>query len=350
MDLHLAIFRLKRHSPLQRFRAPRTFSPLSPVERIPHTLRPCGRSCHPSRILPSSRHTRGRCPVTLRLPSLQEHSQSHSVPSALPPVLKWPGGKRLLLRHLHPHVPAVFEHYFEPFLGSAALFFSLQPKLAHLSDINPELINFYVQLKNRCESLLAELQGYSNDADTYYNLRDTDPPGDLRRAARFFYLTRTSFNGIYRTNRNGRFNVPFANNGRSIVSDVKLFRTASNSLKETELRCCDFTLSCLSAKSGDFVYFDPPYTVAHGQNGFLRYNRTLFTWKDQLRLHALVEALTRRGVYVMLSNAMHSSLQSLYSGFPQYVILRHSIVSADPSARRPVQELLITNYDPQVKG
>jgi DNA adenine methylase len=218
------------------------------------------------------------------------------------PFLKWPGGKRWLWGALQSLLPPHFNRYFEPFLGGGAIFFALRPKRAILSDINPELINAYMQIRDNVDCIIKALGRLRNDRGTYQRVRAADPQDNVKKAVRFIYLSKTAFNGMYRVNREGRFNVPFAGQHRKVL-DPDALRVASAHLQGHQLMVRDFADGLMMAKAGDFVYCDPPYTVLHNNNGFLRYNERLFSWADQKRLADLAIAAVCLGARVMVSNA-----------------------------------------------
>jgi DNA adenine methylase len=239
------------------------------------------------------------------------------------PFIKWAGGKRRLCDAIREFFPAKFNCYFEPFLGGAAMFFDLAPSRAVLSDINEELTNAYAQVGDNLP-LVRRLSALSVNKRTYLNIRKNLPSGDLDRAVRFIYLNKTAFNGLYRVNRAGGFNVPFAGNqGRRVFAESEL-RAASKLLRRCRIVSRDFELAFSDAQHGDLIYCDPPYTVRHNNNGFIRYNESLFSWNDQQRLAAAANEAVRRGVHVLVSNAQHTSLRRLYRGFAVATLSRVS--------------------------
>ncbi len=179
------------------------------------------------------------------------------------PLIKWPGGKRAIAREIASIFPSDFDTYFEPFVGGAALFFLLKPSRALLSDKNEELINLYKEVRNRPCDLIDLLDGFENDRDSYYRIRASLPIDELGRAARTYYLMLLSFNGIYRVNLKGQFNVPYGFKTHLRVVDHAKIIEVSRQLRNITLWNVCFEVAVESAKTGDLVYFDPPYTVAH---------------------------------------------------------------------------------------
>lgn len=262
------------------------------------------------------------------------------------PFLKWPGGKRWLASRHSILFPRKFNRYIEPFLGGAAVFFSLAPENAYLSDANVELINAYNRIKNDWQKIEKKLSRYQKKhaPDFYYKVREQSPKDPVARAARFIYLNRTCFNGIYRVNRLGQFNVPIGTKTAVSFPDGYLEEVAAT-LKRARIRHRDFEVAIGKAMDGDFVFVDPPYTVMHNNNGFVKYNAQLFSWEDQTRLAKAIKAAAERGALIMMSNANHASVKALYTGFgTHHILTRSSILAGDPSRRQGSTELLVTNY------
>jgi len=256
------------------------------------------------------------------------------------PLLKWAGGKRRLLRDILPFAPKTFGRYYEPFVGGGAVFFSIQPKSATLSDTNSELIGAYLQVRDNLDAVLRCLRRLPNSEEDYYRIRKSSPSSDAGKAARLIYLCKLSFNGIYRQNLSGKFNVPYGQKHHIDPCNETLLRRISSLLRGTKIISADFEAAVAHAKAGDFVYFDPPYTVAHGNNGFLKYNAKIFSWKDQERLATVARSLRAKGCSVLVSNADHSSIHKLYPDFKVHIVERHSVMAASRQYRRPVTELL----------
>lgn len=265
------------------------------------------------------------------------------------PFIKWPGGKRAIIDALLRHVPATYGTYYEPFLGSGALFFAARPERAVLADTNADLIECYVQIRDRPQDVMDQLTHMRNSREEYYTIRDWSPVTAIERAARLIYLVNLSFNGIYRVNFQGQFNVPYGYRTHRAPFSETTIMAASNQLTNARLQPCDFGEALADARAGDFVYLDPPYTVAHSRNGFVRYNDRLFSWKDQERLAKLAYELVNRGCHVVVTNAHASAICNLYSNFAQYPFSRLSLIAAQRRHRRPVEELVIVGR-PQTVG
>lgn len=268
---------------------------------------------------------------------------------AAEPFLKWAGGKRLLLPALLPKLPriGIGARYYEPFLGGGAVFFATEPQSAHLSDMNSELIRTYCAVRDCPEDVIAQLSGLRNDPEEFYKIRAWRPRTRARRAARFIYLNKTCFNGLYRENLAGEFNVPYGRHRYdTLVCNVEQIREASRALQGATLRTSDFVSAVSSVDSGDLVYFDPPYITGHSNNGFVEYNAKVFSWFDQHRLRRTAERLVARGVQVAISNGDHPSIRNLYesdSRFRIHVLRRQSTMASQASKRSARTELLIVS-------
>ena len=260
-------------------------------------------------------------------------------------LLKWPGGKRALLKQFLTFVPSSFNRYFEPFVGGGALFFALQPKQAVIADNNTELINCYRQVRDCPDAVIAFLSKLRNTKEDYYAIRESIPTEDASRAARFIYLMTLSFNGIHRVNLQGNFNVPYGNKKHIDPCDASKILAVSRRLSSVDFRHGDFELTAMDAKVGDFIYFDPPYTVAHGNNGFIKYNAHIFSWRDQIRLATFAQDLAKRGCKVLVSNADHPSIRELYSSFKMQTISRNSAIAASEEYRHKVTECIFYNEE-----
>ena len=265
----------------------------------------------------------------------------------LVPFLKWPGGKRWFVFKHTNLMPDSYRTYIEPFLGAGSVYFHVQPKAALLGDINADLVNAYQAVKDDWRTIENSLKyrqrRHREDADAYYYwLRDRTPADPLQQASRLIYLNRTCFNGIYRVNRLGQFNVPRGSKDK-VVIETDNFRVMSDLLGGAELLVSDFEPLVDRAARGDFVFCDPPYTVRHNYNGFRKYNEVLFSWADQERLAAALRRAAKRGAKVLCTNANHQSVRDLYRSpeFALKAVSRRSHISADNVNRRYFEELII---------
>ncbi len=272
---------------------------------------------------------------------MQSDHRSNGTPVA--PLFKWTGGKRWLAPYAASRLPS-FHRYQEPFAGGAALFFEIQPRRATLADINPELINAYVAIRDRPAQVADQLRRLRINQNTYDRVRRADPSASCERAARFIYLNRTAFNGIYRVNREGVFNVPFGCKPSTTLPDLHLLQRVADRLKGASLYVRDFAVSIGHARPGDLVYVDPPYVTHHNNNGFRRYNERIFSWEDQVRLAESCKRAADRGVHVLVSCADHVEVIDLYSGFWYETVQRQSAISASVGGRRSVSECLLSSW------
>ena len=267
------------------------------------------------------------------------------------PFLRWAGGKQWLARAMPVLAPASYEGYFEPFLGGGSIYFSLQPATAYLSDINAELIRTFRAIRDQPQRVIANLKRWKYDRQVFEAVRSLQTRTEPSSAARFIYLNRTAFNGIYRVNRQGQFNVPFGDFANPQICNTRRLDICSRALNETKLiEALDFEDAVFKAERGDFVYFDPPYITGHNNNGFVKWNSQLFSWADQERLASLARQLTHRGVHVLVSNADHPAVTELYDGFHRYRLERASQIGGLPSRRRRVTEILASSYPIQGIG
>lgn len=263
------------------------------------------------------------------------------------PFLKWAGGKTQLLHELMARMPALYNVYFEPFIGGGALFFAVAPDKAVIADINDDLVNVYNVVRDYPEELLQALSGYVNDKDFYYEVRAQDQTAlsPVDRAARLIYLNRTCFNGLYRVNKNGQFNVPFANYKNPTIVQGDKIMAASNALHNTQIFNAGFEKVLVNAKKGDFIYLDPPYYPKDVYSDFKRYNKEQFYKNDHERLADLYNELSDRGCYVMLSNSDTPFTRDLYKKWRVDTVYAKRMINSDASKRGEVTEIIVTNYD-----
>ncbi len=293
-------------------------------------------------------------PITSTDPS----SRSSKQPTLFPefefrvyrPFLKWAGGKRQLLPVILPRVPSVRKgRYHEPFLGGGAVFFALKErgllgtKKARLSDINQELVNAYQVVRDDVESLIGLLKTHKNEEEYYYKMRALDPQtlDPLERASRLIYLNKTCFNGLFRENQKGQFNVPFGRYPHPQICDAEVLLSAHYALKGTTIEVASFEETFEAAASGDFVYFDPPYAPLSPTSSFVNYHAGGFHEKEHIQLADGIQKLAERGVNVMASNSSVPWIRTLYQDcFTEEVLASRSINSRSDKRGR-VLELLI---------
>lgn len=261
------------------------------------------------------------------------------------PFLKWAGGKRWLVQSNAEVVPQHYKRYFEPFLGSGAVFFHLLPPKAVLADINYDLINAYNAIKENWREVFRHLQEHHkfHCKDYYYKIRASTFVDAHESAAQFIYLNRTCWNGLYRVNKKGWFNVPVGTK-KNVLLESDDFEKIALSLKGIDVMVSDFAKTIDAAESDDFIFVDPPYVTNHNVNGFVKYNEKIFSWKDQERLADAVKSAAERGVKITILNANHHSLRDLYKEFTQTVLKRPNVIAGKASSRGPYEELLIRTW------
>jgi DNA adenine methylase len=263
---------------------------------------------------------------------------------AVLPFLKWAGGKRWFAYYHHELLPGSFNRYIEPFLGGGAVFFSLRPSIAILSDSNRALVETYQAIRADWQLVWRYLSNHKSrhSREYYYECRSKKLRSPYTRAAQFIYLNRACWNGLYRVNLEGTFNVPIGTKD-TIIFDYDDFEKISQALQGAELIVSDFEAVTDLAEKGDFVFVDPPYTVNHNMNGFLKYNERIFTWKDQERLRSALGRAHDRGAKILMTNANHHSIRDLYEGFGTIVTVpRFSRIAGDAGYRRRSTELIVS--------
>lgn len=274
------------------------------------------------------------------LPGWEQHCQGPK------PFLKWAGGKSRLVPILRKCVPRNFGRYFEPFLGGGALFFNLLPASAVLGDSNCELIHCFQTVRDRPDDVIEYLRTLTVSREEYYRIRDINPEtlSGAARAARFIYLNKTCFNGLYRVNKRGRFNTPFGQYSKVVLADSESLLSASRALRDAELRCEDYSSVAKNALAGDFVYLDPPYLPVGKYSDFKRYTEKQFYESDHEKLAEVFRLLSLKGCYVLLSNSHHEKIANLFGGFYQVTVSMPRFINCRGDGRGAVKELLISNY------
>ena len=267
------------------------------------------------------------------------------------PFVKWAGGKRQLLPELQRYVPGHFERYIEPFVGGGALFFELSPRLgsareprALLADVNQRLIRTYQGVRDAVEDVIALLREYLHEEQFYYRVRERaiDALSDAEVAAWLIYLNKIGFNGLYRVNRQNRFNVPFGRHKNPTICDEQTLRACSRALAGVELHVSSFEQTAERAQAGDLVYFDPPYVPLSVTSSFTKYTQNGFDAAAQKRLRDVALGLKQRGVHVLLSNSSASSVRELYGdSFEIVEVSATRNVNSKATGRGAVTELVI---------
>ena len=274
------------------------------------------------------------------------------------PVVKWAGGKRQLLKYIHEMMPERYGNYYEPFIGGGAVLFDLMPEHAYISDINEALICMYQTIRNQPEELMDILHQYDlriQAADAkdeqkaiYYEIREEYNEKlqahtyDAQTAALLIFLNKHCFNGLYRTNRHGGFNVPFANTTRDSFAADNL-RAVSDYLQSVEIDCADFEMLCNRAQAGDFVFLDSPYAPLKDDT-FTSYTKEGFEKDDHIRLAAQFRAMDERGVQCMLTNHNTDFIRGLYDGYHIRTVQVKRLINRNANDRTG-EEVIITNYD-----
>ena len=281
--------------------------------------------------------------------ALAERALKQAIAVPAKPILKWAGGKTQMLGDLLPKVPSSYGKYIEPFFGGGAMFFALQPEQAVIADSNPELINLYRQVSDNVDDVICQLKKYENTQEMFYAVRGQDWTmlPEAEAAARTIFLNKTCFNGLYRVNKKGQFNVPFGKYKNPKICDEDGLKAASAALKKAEIVCGDY-LFVLDhyAQPGDLVFLDPPYLPISEYSDFKRYTKEQFYEEDHVELAKMVKTLHERGCYVILTNSNHPLVHELYAPFTIDVIQTKRHISCNGSTRKgedvpPKQHTLI---------
>lgn len=269
------------------------------------------------------------------------------------PFLKWAGGKRQLLPEIRKYIPDQFKTYYEPFIGAGAVLFDIQPKKAVINDVNIELVNVYNTIKNHVDELVEDLKKHKNDSDYFYELRNLDRMDKyheltpVEKASRIIYLNKTCFNGLYRVNSKGQFNVPFGKYKNPKFVNEPVIRAVHSYLNKNDITILneDFETVLANAKKGDFIYLDPPYDPVSDTSSFTSYSLDGFNKDDQRRLKYMFVELDKRGCKVMLSNSATDFIKELYEGFHIQIVSATRNINANSSGRGKIDEVLVMNYE-----
>jgi len=271
------------------------------------------------------------------------------------PLVKWAGGKRQLLPHIHAALPAgTPRRYYEPFIGGGAVLFSLTPAAARVNDLNSELINLYEVVREGVDELISLVSTYPNDADFFYQLRAVDRDAErfaalsaTERAARTLYLNKTCYNGLYRVNSTGQFNAPFGRYKNPTICDADTLRGVHQYFRNNDITFTqgDFAAAVAGAGEGDFVYFDPPYDPVNVTSSFTGYQKGGFDRAEQERLKAVCDDLDARGAKFLLSNSATEFIRDLYADFSIDTVAATRAINSVGSRRGKVDEVLVRNYE-----
>ncbi len=262
------------------------------------------------------------------------------------PFVRWAGSKQRLLSQLVEHLPVRFKTYYEPFLGAGSMYFLLQPERARLNDSCAPLMAMYETVRSAPERVLDALDGMDVlDREYYYRVRASQSGDRVEEAARFLYLNRASWNGLYRVNARGQFNVPYGRPKSPVIVERQHLVDAASQLRrgDTRLTTLDFEDALEGAGEGDLVFLDPPYASSKRREGFVDYNATLFTWEDQERLARVADRLSSAGAHVIVTNAYNTAIRALYPGFREHALVRRSSLASDTRRRRPVAESVLVS-------
>lgn len=273
------------------------------------------------------------------------------------PLVKWAGGKRQLLPSLNNRLPPDWNDFYEPFFGGGAFFISLHNQgrisRAVIADLNNELVNFYQVVKTSPEKLIDVLSenSFENSANAYTQLKEEfnttvpDTKNTVRRAALFVFLNKHGYNGLWRVNSKGKFNVPFGRYAKRSLPSASSIRLFSAMLRQVTILHTDFEKAVKTARKGDFIYFDPPYYPLSKTARFTAYNCTGFSLDDQVRLAGLFTLLSKKGVKVMLSNSKVQEIEDLYEGYTIETVAATRCINCNGSKRSGTSEIIVTNYD-----
>jgi DNA adenine methylase len=276
------------------------------------------------------------------------------------PFLKWVGGKKQLLPDIKNLMPKSFNKYFEPFLGGGAVFFSIAPKVAYLNDINKTLIYSYINIRDSVENIIAKLKDIekkykkknSQDRkDFYYLIRNQfnllNTSRSLEKTIYLIFLNKTCFNGLYRVNSKGEFNVPFGKYSNPTICDEDNLRFVSKALNKIKLISSNFEEAVDHVGENDFVYFDPPYYPLNRTSSFTSYSKNCFLEKEQIKLRDTFDLLVKRKAYVMLSNSNTKFIREIYEnkGYKIHEVNAKRSINSKADKRGKITELIITNYN-----
>ncbi len=271
------------------------------------------------------------------------------------PFLKWVGGKRQLISSITQYLPENIHkfRYIEPFIGGGAVFFHLQPQNAKINDLNKELMNVYLVIKNNLQELITDLRKHQNNVEYFYKIRGLDRSHefknltDVERASRVIYLNKTCFNGLYRVNNAGEFNAPFGYYKNPNIINEPTLKAVHQYLNTNNImiQCSDYTSILQETNDRTFVYLDPPYHPISENSNFTGYVQGGWNDIDQIKLKEFCDQLNERGVKFLLSNSSSSFIKNLYKDYQIIVVQAHRAINSDGNNRGEIDEVLIRNYE-----
>jgi DNA adenine methylase len=262
---------------------------------------------------------------------------------SIKPFLKWAGGKTQLLPELTKYIPKKYNKYIEPFIGGGAFYFHLNPREAVIADLNYELVLTYKTIKSSVEEVISLLKTFKNEEEFYYEMRANNPEtlSNIERTARLLYLNKTCFNGLYRVNKKGQFNVPYGKRSGNFF-DSEVLRNASEFLQNTTIEFADYSETLKKhAKEGDFIFLDPPYYPVGKYGDFKRYTKEFFYHDDQLALKEEFDRLVNLGCHVLLTNSDHPVIMELYKDYEIKCIQTKRMINSDAKNRKGVDIIVI---------
>jgi len=269
------------------------------------------------------------------------------------PFLKWAGGKRQLLPEIRKYIPSSMNTYYEPFIGAGAVLFDLRPQKAIINDVNIELVNVYTVIRDQVDELIADLKKHQNNKEYFYQMRDLDRTttydglSAVEKASRIIFLNKTCFNGLFRVNSKGQFNVPFGQYKNPQIVNEQVLRACHDYLSKNQVTILnqDFEAVVEGAKSGDFVYFDPPYDPVSNTSSFTSYSLDGFGKRDQVRLRDLFVGLDKRGCKVLLSNSATEYIKELYKDYRIEIVSASRNINSKATGRGKIEEVLVMNCE-----
>lgn len=260
------------------------------------------------------------------------------------PFLRWAGGKRWLLKHLETIIDIEkYNAYHEPFIGGGSVFFKFSPKTSFISDSNEWLIETYNSIKENPNEIIKHLEKFPKEKEEYYKIRGRNYSNQFKSSAQFIYLNQMSFNGIFRVNLSGKYNVPYGNRSQYNF-DCENIISVSSALQNTQIIHSDFSNTIDNVSEGDLVFLDPPYTITHNLNGFVQYNQKIFSLEDQYKLAEMIQEIKNRNAFYILTNAAHEKVKEIFDDTDALLeISRASVIGGKGAKRGKYSEYLFTN-------